>query len=203
MPARWLPHRNSCRGMLDATRMARVASLLGLLIAVLAGTLFAEYRSAYQENEAVSPGSSRQVPAASAGTPARQAGPIREWVDTILARPLFSPARRPPPGSDSAASGPRELARLTGVLVSRSEKRAIFASEGGKPIVAEEGTRIGAYVVQTIEPGQVTVIGPEGQRTLQPAYDPKARQAGQPAGPARAGPPRPVLENLGQPRVAQ
>ena len=97
----------------------------------------------------------------------------------------------------------RELARLTGVLVSRSEKRAIFASEGGKPIVAEEGTRIGAYVMQTIEPGQVTVIGPEGQRTLQPAYDPKARQAGQPAGPARAGPSRPVLRNLGQPRVAQ
>lgn len=182
--------------------MARVASLLGLLVAVLTGALFAEYRSAHLESAAVSLSAPQRAPAAPAGLPARQAVHRQEWVATILARPLFSPVRRPAPTSAGGASGPGDLARLTGVLVSRSEKHAIFAAEGGKPIVADEGTRIGAYVVRTIEPGQVTVAGPTGERVLQPTYDPKAREAGQPASPPRPVPPRTLPQTPGPPRVS-
>ncbi|MBV9653231.1 MAG: hypothetical protein JOZ42_01575 [Acetobacteraceae bacterium] len=148
----------------------------------------------------------RRIAPAPASAPEQYAVHRREWVDTILSRPLFSPTRRPPPAVASGASGPGDLARLTGVLVNRSEKRAIFAGEGGRQIVAEEGTRIGAYEVRTIEPGQVTVLGPDGQRTIRPAFDPKARDAGRPATPGRpvlAIPPRPSPANAGQPVIDQ
>jgi hypothetical protein len=163
----------------------RVVSVLGLIIAAFMGTLLAEYRSAHVLNEPlIRPAD--QPPAAAAGGPAKPGGQgggqAEEWAATILARPLFSPARRPPPSAAAEASGPVELGRLAGVLISQSGKRAIFAPERGKPIVAEEGSRIGPYLLRTIEPGQVTVIGPNGLRVLQPAHDPKARQPGRDTG---------------------
>src|SRR5919202_1181988 len=70
-------------------------------------------------------------------------------VATELARPLFSPKRRP--GSIAANDTAKDLTRLTGVLVSPAGKNAIFAgSAGGKPIVIGEGERIGGYVISSI-----------------------------------------------------
>lgn len=99
----------------------------------------------------------------------------------ILARPLFNPNRRP--DASVAEAGPG-LARLTGVITTTAGRSAIFAGpSGGKPIVVEEGGRIGPYVVGSIDGGTVTLIGPEGQRVLHPAFDPspQAKPPGVPA----------------------
>ncbi|MBV8573651.1 MAG: hypothetical protein JOZ58_01240 [Acetobacteraceae bacterium] len=191
--------------------MVRVVSLLGLLIAALGGMLFAEYRSFDAKQDTLPEVALAQPTTASAIAPSHSESHVEQWVATILARPVFSPLRRPPASAGAKGNGPPELGRLTGVLIANSEKRAIFASENGKPVVAEEGARIGAYEVRSIEPGQVTVLGPEGIRVLEPVYDPKARQAARPAGPMQlaptpaqpAAPPRPPAEKPADQRVAR
>jgi hypothetical protein len=150
--------------------------------------LFAEYRSAHLDQESLTLAAVRQSPPRPADTPAQQAGHVQEWVATILARPLFNLSRQPPPSAAARGSGPTELGRLTGVLIDNSEKRAMFAPDRGKPIVAEEGSRIGPYQLRAIEPGRVTIIGPDGTRVLQPAYEPNARQTGIPAGALQPAP---------------
>jgi hypothetical protein len=97
----------------------------------------------------------------------------QEWVATILARPLFSRDRRPPatPGQNATVAA-MSMPRLAGILVSPLGRTAIFsAANGGKPIVVSEGSHLGRFVVQSIDVGQVTLMGPEGQRTLRPAFD--------------------------------
>lgn len=91
----------------------------------------------------------------------------------ILARPLFSPNRRPLPSSAVVAVPRLPLPRIAGVLVSPGERHAIFAPPGsGKPVVVIEGERIGDAVVQRIEAGRVTVLTPDGERVLRPTFDP-------------------------------
>jgi hypothetical protein len=97
----------------------------------------------------------------------------QEWVATILARPLFSRDRRPlaTPGQNATVAA-RSVPRLAGILVTPLGKTAIFAAaKGGKPIVVSEGSHLGRFVVQSIDVGQVTLIGPEGQRLLRPSFD--------------------------------
>ena len=90
-------------------------------------------------------------------------------VDTVLARPLFQADRRPAeadPGKAVPAAG-----RLTGIVVSQGVGRLIFAgAAGGKPIIAAEGDRIGADIVQAIGAGQATLLGPEGATTISPSF---------------------------------
>lgn len=109
-------------------------------------------------------------------------------VDGILARPLFATTRRP---ADAPAAGPAptpaSLPRLAGVLVHGGSRSAIFAATGsGKPAVVQVGGRVGGYVVQSIEAGQVTLAGPGGSQVLRPAFD--ARPQGAAAGPPGAAP---------------
>ena len=94
-----------------------------------------------------------------------------QHVATILARPLFRPDRRPEASvAQTTVGGP---GRLTGVTISPVAKAAIFAgSAGSKPIVVDEGGRVGSYTVIAIEIGAVTIMGPEGQRVLHPSFDP-------------------------------
>ena len=108
------------------------------------------------------------------------------WQATLLQRPLFSPSRRPPPGT--GAAGIIGLPRLAGVLVAPGDRHAIFA--GG--IVVAEGGSVGSYTVQTIEAGQVTLRGPDGTRLLRPAFasvSAAAQAAAVPAGPQRPAKP--------------
>jgi hypothetical protein len=64
------------------------------------------------------------VPGANAALDRRAA-----WVQTILARPLFSPNRRPGPAAASAAgNAPPSLPRIAGILVDGSRRRVIFAA---------------------------------------------------------------------------
>lgn len=100
------------------------------------------------------------------------------WVRQILARPLFSRDRRPTPLVAKAGDGAlAALPRLTGVMVGPFGRSAIFASDTGKPLVILEGSSLGPYTVQAIEPGRVTVAGPDGVRQLQPSFDATPRRA--------------------------
>jgi hypothetical protein len=95
-----------------------------------------------------------------------------EWVATILARPLFSPDRRPPSEGSAAAGNPipDDLPRLAGVIVGPFDRSAIFAIDGGKPVVLREGGRLNAWTVRLIRAGEVEVEGPGGTRTVHPSF---------------------------------
>ncbi len=94
-----------------------------------------------------------------------------EWVASILARPLFSPDRRPPAdGSVVAGAELASLPRLSGVLVGPFGRSAIFAPDGGKPLIVVEGGRVAAWTVQAIRANAVEVVGPDGKRMLQPSF---------------------------------
>ena len=90
----------------------------------------------------------------------------------ILGRPLFRPDRQPAPALGTAAVGgppPGEvLPRLAGIVVTASARRAIFADEDGKPVIASEGSRLGALQVVGISADRVTVAGPSGTFIIRP-----------------------------------
>ena len=122
-------------------------------------------------------------PAASlAAVPASHAtGPdpdqVARWTATSLARPLFAPGRRPPAQAAAAAKPDApalDLPRIAGTMVTPAGRRAIFAAKGDKPLVVGEGAQVGAFTVQSIKAGQVTLLGPGGVRVLSPTFDPEA-----------------------------
>jgi hypothetical protein len=118
--------------------------------------------------------------------PRAHADNVQAWVSPILARPLFSPDRRPAADMDTtAAAGMPGLPRLTGILIGPFGRSAIFASKGSKPIVLREGGRIDAYTVRSIDPAQVRLDGPNGVQRLQPAFDTVDQEVSAPAGPMR------------------
>ena len=94
-----------------------------------------------------------------------------EWADTILARPLFVPGRKPPrttPGQRAAnLSG---LPRLSGIMITGSGRRAIFAPDGGKPLVLGEGANLDDSTIKAIHADRVIITGPKGEIVLRPTY---------------------------------
>lgn len=108
--------------------------------------------------------------------PPAKPDPVRmqAQVATVLARPLFTQGRRPTMLDAAPASTSVELPRLAGVMVSAQGSSAVFAgAEGGKAVVIGTGASIGAFKVQKIEAGQVTLIGADGgTRLLRPSFDP-------------------------------
>ena len=121
-------------------------------------------------------------PTHAAGLPAvpasRLAAPdpkqIARWAATILARPLFSPGRRPPTAAAAPGAVAPSLPRVAGIMVTPAGRRAIFAEKGAKPLVLGEGGQVSGFTVQSIQAGQVTVRGPQGIRVLSPTFDPEA-----------------------------
>jgi hypothetical protein len=65
---------------------------------------------------------------------------------------------------------PQELPRLAGVVVGPFGRSAIFAVDGSKPVVATEGSHVGAWFVRSIAGGTVEVTGPGGTLTLHPSF---------------------------------
>lgn len=62
---------------------------------------------------------------------------------------------------------------MAGVVITAFGRQVIFATKSGvKPLVVGEGSQVGAFTVQSISAGQVTVLGPGGERVLKPAFDP-------------------------------
>jgi hypothetical protein len=63
------------------------------------------------------------------------------------------------------------LPRISGIVVTPNRKSVIFAAVSeGKPTVAEEGGHVGVFLIQSIEPGGVTVSGPDGSLVLRPSF---------------------------------
>lgn len=170
-----------------------LAGLLGLAV-VLTGTIALELNGVVADDDAMSPKDSRPPAARAEPAAAQSAVPLapaersadgrQAVVDAILARPLFAATRRPAAVAAAPApaeAAPANLPRLAGVLVNGGSRRAIFAEAGGKPIVAHEGSQIGAYTVQAIAAGQVTLTGPGGVQVVRPSFD--TRAPGQAAAP--------------------
>ncbi len=126
------------------------------------------------------------VPQGAAGPVAAQPpDQYAKAVATILARPLFSPGRRPaaPRAAAPAAGQADGLPRLSGTVVGQSERHAIFVDAAGHSRSVGEGMPIGSFTVKAIEPGQVVLTSSEGSRVLHTTYSKAA-----PPGPAGAGP---------------
>jgi len=149
-----------------------------------------------------------EAPVVAAAEPQAQAAPskrvqpppIEELVATAVARPLFSPTRRPAErASPSNVSDPdMSDIRLTGIVLEPNRHLAIFAVAGAKPVVRAEGESLKEWRLDSISPTEVSLTGPGGSRTLAPKTDPNLVRPGPPAfpGPAAAG-------RAAQPGVAQ
>jgi hypothetical protein len=138
---------------------------LGLLAAGLGGVILLELDQ--------QPGAPVHAAARVAATPRAavvagdESGAQQQWVATLLARPPFSPDRRP---AASTVANPRSVAgvpRLAGILISPNRKLAIFATDGAaKPLTALEGDAVGRYRVLSIEVGEVILHGDDGTHVL-------------------------------------
>jgi len=169
--------------------------LLVLAAAALGGTIALELGWRLPDSDLMVPATAPlPAPAAPASKPAADADDAGRRVAEVLARPLFSPGRRPAAEAAGPAAAAAVLPRMTGVIVTPTGRRAIFVNGAGKPTVVTEGERIGAYAVQSIEAGRVTLAGPDGQRVVAPAFDP--RPAPRAAGPAPGLPGYPGLPGL-------
>ena len=73
------------------------------------------------------------------------------------------------------------LPRLAGILVGPFGRSAIFATNGAKPIVVQEGGRVAAYTIKSIEATQLRLLGPDGAQVLYPSFEPAASPARRPA----------------------
>lgn len=102
----------------------------------------------------------------------------------VLARPVFSPQRRPP---SVAVAGPQQP-RLSGIIVGPHGRRAIFAGAGdARGVVVDVGGQAGAWHVLAIDDHSVRVSGPDGPRTLHPSRDKAGGQDDNPLGGALGG----------------
>ena len=114
---------------------------------------------------------------------------LDDLIAAALASPLFSSTRHPPEASgvsDAADPGLTNV-RLTGIVIEPDRRIAIFAVTGGKPLVLTEGEAVQNWRVDSISPEQVSVIGPNGTRILEPKPDVNAVRPRPPA-PTQAQP---------------
>jgi hypothetical protein len=149
--------------------------LLCMLAAMLGGVVAFELLGMPRSHAVAAPLSVQAVNAPpalpTAGHIAVESGPDRTGI--ILARPLMSLTRRPgakaAPDKDETTLS--SLPRITGIVVMPTHKSVIFAAVGeNKPAVAGEGGHVGVFLIQSIEPGNVTVSGPDGSRLLHPSF---------------------------------
>lgn len=93
---------------------------------------------------------------------------IDSWQQTILARPLFSPTRRPTDRPDTGDATPR----LTGIVVGSGRRRAIFMIPGqDRGRIADVGDLIGPWRIVAIENGTIRVRDETGEHVMHPDRD--------------------------------
>jgi len=83
-------------------------------------------------------------------------------ITTALARPLFTPSRKPAISPEIPGIPAGDVPRLSGIIFGPDLRRAIFETEGGKPLSLAEGDQVGAYTVHQIEATRVILSGPAG-----------------------------------------
>jgi hypothetical protein len=142
---------------------------LGALALTLAGIIGFELRPRAAGNEP-------------AGRADVMTPPARRMLDTpdgrgagraevALARPLFSENRRPASLPPPSAATPASLPRLTGTLIGPFGRRALFVEgSSGKPFALVERDRVGAWTVEAISEGHVTLRGPDGARSVRVGF---------------------------------
>jgi hypothetical protein len=150
---------------------------LPLYLLLAGGALFAAllFREATAPEEAGSgPMGPAPRPVALASARLRPAGNnVAAMLTAILARPLFSPTRRPSGKSDDAgAAAGLGDSRLTGIVTVPHRRIAIFAVANGRPLVVGEGDNVQGWRIDSITPEEVSLTGPDGSKTLQPKSDP-------------------------------
>jgi hypothetical protein len=169
----------------------RVAFLtLGALLTLLVAVAVLELRNGgpARNDAAITRAADARPPAPVADHVAGDETPA--WVSTILRRPLFEPSRRPQSSPAAAGASPASLPRLTAIIINGHDRKVIFAGAGtAQPIVAEEGSRIGEFMIKTIGAGEVTVVGLDGPHVVRPSFSTDPQQ-----GPSGNGlPPRPPV----------
>jgi hypothetical protein len=114
-------------------------------------------------------------PVAIAGPDAVKAGPVpdrtNERVARILARPLFSPTRRPDTAPVVQTIARADLPRLAGIVSWPGGNYAIFEAEkAGHAVVVGEGAALARWAVQSITPDGVTVSRGDELVVLHPTF---------------------------------
>jgi hypothetical protein len=147
---------------------ARPLALLLLAgCAALGGLLSAEFAT---DVDQTAPATEVSPPPSSAGAPRTYAAAIEEQVETVLARPLFSPTRRAPEAS--AANVTAELGierlRLAGIVTAPGRRLAIFADTDGKPMAVAEGQSVKGWQIESITARLVSLSAAGGVISLHP-----------------------------------
>lgn len=93
---------------------------------------------------------------------------VGQWGNTILARPLFNPGRRPITAASTNTD--TSLPRLSAIIIIGGTRVAIFAADGQKPQVIAAGNSIDGYRLQRVTPDSVDLLGPLGPLTLRPQF---------------------------------
>ena len=96
---------------------------------------------------------------------------VQTWVDSILARPLFAPSRRPPAiAAGPGTSGPG-FPRLTGIIIMPQQREAIFAVPGKtQQVVVTAGGRLNGVLIKSIEAGWIVIVDAAGARVVRPSF---------------------------------
>jgi type II secretory pathway component PulC len=136
----------------------------------LAGVLFLQLRDSADDSAAQA---APMVPSVvSAGAPpgtmaARQDRSDRTALVTeIVAKPVFSPARRPDP--TAAVTGqPPTMLRLVGVVLSGTRRIALVqVADEPRPRRVAEGEQVGGYRIDGIRSDRIRIRGSDGDRDI-------------------------------------
>jgi hypothetical protein len=89
------------------------------------------------------------------------APPSRDQIEETVARPLFSPSRRPFV-ADEVEEAPEPVQalpslQLIGVLVTEQQRAALMQHDGGDPSWVREGSDLGGWEIEKIEHSRVKV----------------------------------------------
>jgi hypothetical protein len=109
-----------------------------------------------------------QLAAPPASAPASLAAlPPLATYPAIVERPLFTPSRRPPPGTTAAAPGPsiESRYRLLGIVATGPKKKA-FIAEGARHLDIAEGDTLDGWSVKEIGADRVLLASPAGEAAL-------------------------------------
>src|SRR5690348_5221369 len=82
--------------------------------------------------------------------------PIDPLVAKILARPLFSPDRRPLESPRSTEADLKDK-RLAGIVIEPNRRFAIFAVTGAKPLTVTEGDNVDGWRVESITADEIAL----------------------------------------------
>ncbi len=150
-------------------RLAITTLLLGCVF--FGAIIFLEFASGRTREKAAIAAPDR--PASVLAARPQQRERLDNLVRVILARPLFSPTRRPVVGSGQGAKAEVALAdaRLTGIITLKGLRLAIFAVRGKKPLALTVGDTVSGWRIERITPSAIALRGPGGLKNLAPKAD--------------------------------